>query len=296
VSVAAQLATFPLGVLYFHRFPVYFLLANLFVIPGAFGVMALGVLFFILAPFEPAATLLAQALDFLIASMNSIVFFIEKLPASTMDQLWMDPTQTWLLYLLLFSLFSTLLSRKVQWLHASLALAFLWATYSSVLWIDRVHSSRLVLYQVAGSGYLDHIASGFFTPRLHSGWQKDNNADYQTLGNRIRYAPFGESQYPQPHQELMIWEGKTFLFIESDSLPIPIAFETDYLVVGGNRISSLQQLPEQLKFHTLVIDGSNSRRTADRLREEAKTAGTRHHSIIHHGALILEKNADKDRN
>jgi len=29
VSIAAQLATFPLGLLYFHQFPVYFLASNL---------------------------------------------------------------------------------------------------------------------------------------------------------------------------------------------------------------------------------------------------------------------------
>jgi len=35
VSVAAQLTTFPLGLLYFHQFPNLFLLSNLLVIPAA---------------------------------------------------------------------------------------------------------------------------------------------------------------------------------------------------------------------------------------------------------------------
>src|SRR6478609_11226824 len=43
ISLAAQVATFALSLLYFHQFPVYFLLANLFVIPVSFVVLILGI-------------------------------------------------------------------------------------------------------------------------------------------------------------------------------------------------------------------------------------------------------------
>jgi competence protein ComEC len=48
VSIAAQLATFPLGLLYFHRFPNFFLISNLVVIPGAFAILFVGVFFFLI--------------------------------------------------------------------------------------------------------------------------------------------------------------------------------------------------------------------------------------------------------
>ena len=43
VSIAAQIATFTIGLLYFHQFPNYFLLSNLFVIPGSFVVLLAGI-------------------------------------------------------------------------------------------------------------------------------------------------------------------------------------------------------------------------------------------------------------
>src|SRR5690606_4756086 len=43
VSLAAQLAVLPLSIYYFHQFPVYFLLANLLVIPAAFAMLALSI-------------------------------------------------------------------------------------------------------------------------------------------------------------------------------------------------------------------------------------------------------------
>lgn len=293
VSLAAQLATFPLGLLYFNRFPVYFLLANLFVIPGAFGVMALGVLFFILSPFEPMAKIIGLGLDHLIRLMNTVVYTIEKLPQSTLDGLWMAPAQTVLLYLLLFSILTGIINRKWQWLQTSFALSILWAAFSCIMFLERAMADQLVFYQVAGSSYIDRLKAGFFTPRFSAG-QDEQKAIYHTQGNRVRYAPFGKRESESASNELMIWDEKTFLFLENDSLPLPLTFETDYLILGKNRVTSLSQLPEQLKFHTLVIDGNNSRRTADKLVEEAKTAGIPHHSIIHHGALILKKNVDKD--
>ena len=43
VSISAQIATFPLGMYYFHQFPNYFLLSNLFVIPLATFIIGLGI-------------------------------------------------------------------------------------------------------------------------------------------------------------------------------------------------------------------------------------------------------------
>src|SRR5690606_7061175 len=45
VGIAAQLATFPISVHYFHVFPTYFIISNLVAIPGAFLVMACGIPF-----------------------------------------------------------------------------------------------------------------------------------------------------------------------------------------------------------------------------------------------------------
>ena len=47
VSIAAQLTTFPLGLLYLHQSPTYLFASNLFVIPGAMLIIGLGILLFI---------------------------------------------------------------------------------------------------------------------------------------------------------------------------------------------------------------------------------------------------------
>lgn len=44
LSIAAQLATFPLGLYYFHQFPLYFLLSNLLILLPVTLIMYLGIL------------------------------------------------------------------------------------------------------------------------------------------------------------------------------------------------------------------------------------------------------------
>ncbi len=44
VSIAAQLATAPIALLYFHQFPTYFILSNLVVIPCAFLIVITGII------------------------------------------------------------------------------------------------------------------------------------------------------------------------------------------------------------------------------------------------------------
>jgi competence protein ComEC len=52
VSIASQIATFPITLYYFHQFPVYFLISNLLVIPISYIIMMLGVAFLVIMPFK----------------------------------------------------------------------------------------------------------------------------------------------------------------------------------------------------------------------------------------------------
>lgn len=82
LSIAAQVGTFPLVWYYFGAFPLYFLLTNIFVVPLAFLVILLALLFWLLfLPIlrEPVAWLLEKLLEF----MNFVVNSIAGLPGAS---------------------------------------------------------------------------------------------------------------------------------------------------------------------------------------------------------------------
>lgn len=82
VSISAQLYTTPLALYYFHQFPNYFLLGNLFVILPATGLMYIG-LALAICPFSIFNVYLGNGLTYLSRCLLWGLKAIEKLPFST---------------------------------------------------------------------------------------------------------------------------------------------------------------------------------------------------------------------
>ncbi|MEO9532968.1 MAG: ComEC/Rec2 family competence protein [Crocinitomicaceae bacterium] len=82
VSLAAQTATFPLGLYYFHQFPNFFMLSNLIVIPLAFVLLIVGVTYLVLHFVPIVSHLLLLVFDSLLSLLNLGVEWVERLPYS----------------------------------------------------------------------------------------------------------------------------------------------------------------------------------------------------------------------
>lgn len=87
VSVAAQLATFPLSVWYFHSFPSYFLIANLLIIPLTFLLMQIGIPFLILSWIPVLSDVLGWILNLLLMVQDWLLGLIRLLPGGNMNEL-----------------------------------------------------------------------------------------------------------------------------------------------------------------------------------------------------------------
>jgi len=84
VSLAAQLSTLPFTLYYFHSFPLYFLVANLIIVPAASILLYASSSFMLFASFDNALTsFFADILKVLYSFFNHLVRFIADLPWST---------------------------------------------------------------------------------------------------------------------------------------------------------------------------------------------------------------------
>ncbi|HPS26082.1 MAG TPA: ComEC/Rec2 family competence protein, partial [Bacteroidales bacterium] len=82
VSLAAQMVTFPLCLLYFHQFPNYFLLTNIIATPLSGLVIYLGIAVLVFNFIPWLAMILAKALSYSLLFLNGSISFIEGLPYS----------------------------------------------------------------------------------------------------------------------------------------------------------------------------------------------------------------------
>ena len=120
ISLAAQLATFPLGLLYFHQFPNYFLLSNFIVIPAAILILYGGILMVIFQQFDFIFQLVAKGVDLVTRLLNYTVVFTEKLPFSMVKGIHISIFETYTVYFAIVLFFIYVNKPKVKTLFAFL--------------------------------------------------------------------------------------------------------------------------------------------------------------------------------
>jgi competence protein ComEC len=125
VSLAAQIATFPLALFYFHQFPGLFLLSNLIVLPLVTVLMYLGFALLVLGGFAVPVSWLVHVYSKVLWTMNSGVRWIEGLEAWVFDALYINPLEVWLLYVFIILFLYFLLYQKYGALLAAMGAAIL---------------------------------------------------------------------------------------------------------------------------------------------------------------------------
>jgi len=143
LSLAAQVATFPLGLYYFHQFPFNFLLSNLIAVPisslavyvGVVLLLAKGLVALIGLALPAAAAVLDYApraigyvFEGLIWLFNEYIFLIGRLlPGAVIGNIHLSQGQTLLVFLLIGALCVFIASRRLAWAGWSVALLALYA-------------------------------------------------------------------------------------------------------------------------------------------------------------------------
>jgi len=90
VSISAQAGTFLLSIFYFNKFPLYFLLTNLIVIPLVTLILVMIILSLFFWCIDPVFHLMIRAESFLTLLMNKGVKSIESLPLSCIHDIYID--------------------------------------------------------------------------------------------------------------------------------------------------------------------------------------------------------------
>ncbi|HEY2649935.1 MAG TPA: ComEC/Rec2 family competence protein [Puia sp.] len=122
VSIAAQLLTTPLSIYYFHRFPTYFLIANLLAVPLSSIILAGGILLCAFNPIHPLAQFTGWLLGILIKTLNGIIDHLSSLPGAVVPNLSLSLPGIIVLYAVIFCFYHFLKRNKKLWLLAGLGI------------------------------------------------------------------------------------------------------------------------------------------------------------------------------
>ena len=122
VSIAAQILTTPVSIFYFHRFPNYFLIANLLAVPLSSAILVGGILLNLFSWFTPVAHFLGWMLGNGIRLLNGSVHRISHLPGSVISSLNLSLAQLIISYVIIFCFYQFLNGKEKSWLMAALGM------------------------------------------------------------------------------------------------------------------------------------------------------------------------------
>ncbi|MBI0399095.1 ComEC/Rec2 family competence protein [Cyclobacterium marinum] len=184
VGLAAQLATFPLAVHYFHVFPTYFILTNLLAIPAAFVIMSIGVPFLLFGAIPGMAQALGWLLGYTIQFLNLGIFGLQKLPFARMDGLYMDWPEMILFWALLFCLYHWIADKKRHQFIAMFVMVFMLGFYRLVVSLEMGAEEYMVIYKLKQGVVMDYSHKGqFYTIE----WEVDSTEmNFNILPHRIK--------------------------------------------------------------------------------------------------------------
>lgn len=270
VTLAAQLATFPLCLYYFHQFPNYFLVANLIVVPLSSLVLGGGILYIMVCWIPWLNEVVAWPLNFLLKGMTWYIRWLDSLPGSVSDGFTPGKWETLLLYGCIVMLSVYFISHKNRWVFGtlisllvmlSIALTKRWENLErQESWIYYSHAGTAVDYIHRGKSQLYCLNSyeGKDYEQLHlfSG-VKEVEYRYETtngiflVGNRIM-------AYISDNEKLYQWKNK---------------MKTDALIIGKCKRIDISTLVEWLEPALIIFTAENSRSKVSRWEKECMQLG-----------------------
>lgn len=302
VSIAAQIATFPLGLHYFHQFPNYFLLSNLIVIPISTAIIYIGIALFTFAKVSIIASYLAIGFGWCVWSLNQSVLLIEKWPYALLQGISISVVETWLLYGLIILFFYYITSKNFNSLITAFTLLFLMFCSQIFEQHQQYQQKSFVVYNIPKTGAIDFISaktnvlitdsafahneSGLLFRVKHNWWNLGINKNTIVSGNiKTDNLDITNNFIQFYDKKIVILNG-----MEKILKPTPLSlkpFHLDYLIISKNPDLHISEIAIKYDAKIIVFDSSNSDYNIKKWKTECSKLNQVYYSVMDSGALVV---------
>ncbi|MTI20729.1 ComEC family competence protein [Fulvivirga sp. RKSG066] len=303
VSIAAQIATIPLTLLYFHQFPTFFLISNLVVIPGAFIILCLGLLLLFSSPINLVAESIGWLLEQIISLVNYLVFSISAIPYSQVTDIEINTWQSWFIICAVVSVVLLFEYRKFKYVVYSLLMVIGFSIFEYQQTVRTKEQRKIIFHRVS-----NHTAINLLEG-THSQLLTDSvfSADREGVIFHVRPTRLQSgivthdktllNQSPAIKQwqnvKITSWKGKKIALLDTRdyrTIEFERPIEVDFLVIGGDFNKKIDWVLRNFKFEKIILDGSLKWYLADQWRESLNQHSLDNYSVYHDGALTINLN------
>lgn len=296
LSLAAQVMTFPFSIYYFHQFPVYFLLSNLFITLPVTLLMYAGLLLLLFKLYW-----LAPFFEWMITFMNRGLEYIACLPYSTISSIWLTKTELILLCLAMCFLFAVISTQKKGFIFAALCTLISLQGLMIKDKITALKQKRVILFSLQKNyavAFIHATRAVLITDLIPA--DKDFKFHIQPALDQQKIStlvciPLGKYHQNhglivKDHQELKIKDHQ-LRFRNFSVLLVDTCFNRktilenhhfDAIWIHGSPKIKISKLREHINFRKIWIDASNKRYAIQNFEEEIPD--------FKHSAIVMKKN------
>ncbi|MEO7445035.1 MAG: ComEC/Rec2 family competence protein [Ferruginibacter sp.] len=293
VSIAAQIATLPFVLYYFHQFPVLFFVTNLFAVPLAAVLVYAELALLIFSWLKPVAIFLGFIIGKLIGALNFLVWQINDLPFALLDNIYANfLTSAFLLGSLVF---------LVLWVRTK-ARIFLPAFVFSLGIFSVAHlyalftaskQEAIIIYNVPNFTAIDILYGRnyfYIGDSILSRPGILQNFHLKPSRNNFHASnPLKDTSMVRHVGNLWRYQSKTFLIagLMTSYKPVPEPIPVDFLLLTHNTRASLASLLEVVKPGIIIADASNKLWKIDGWKKDCEELALPFHSVPQQGAYVL---------
>ncbi len=281
VSLAAQVAVFPLSVYYFHQFPVYFLLANLFVIPAAFAILVLGIGLLVLHFLPGADWLIGIVLEFFVLWVNKFVYFVNTLPQSNLSNLYISG---WQVVFLTGMIIGLLIFSSVRKFGVLVGVVFLFCCFQVADILHQLENqNKSMTYYSSKTAGIVGLSEGDYSKLVVVSGDSLGKEDFEyNIKPSLLGKPAAEEEFlldasvgnlhnkvDFAYGSLMVWNEKKIMVIDKkipENWQLSHEVRVNLLILENNAVNNLASLPGNLVYDKLILGNSTSYHVAMRLK------------------------------
>jgi competence protein ComEC len=163
VTVVAQLGTLPLTIMLFNRFPVWFILTNIVIVPLASLIIITGSIAVILCPLKAVSGFICRLIDHLAGLTEFLTEKAASLPLSNIENIGMTVPQCFLLFMAIFTLCYYFLKRPLIPALLPFTITLIFVVAGTVNQIYVKTSNEIIVYSTPGSATIGVRAGKLLT-------------------------------------------------------------------------------------------------------------------------------------
>jgi competence protein ComEC len=297
VSIAAQVITFPLSAFYFHQFPVYFLISNLFIIIPSTIIMYAGILYLLLPQIPVLSAAIAFVLEKTIVLMNKGLAVVEHTPYASVSRIWITVPEYLLLYIVIIFLFCFLYYKKSWLLHSSLFASFVFFLIFNINYIMLINKEKITWLNLKKhTGIIfKHGNSAIVLSDL-----KSSDKAYQySIQPYLDSCQINNIRVIGMNDELHIaWFMKKYNYIQFLNKKIFIAdrplshqkqtgkLMVDYIYLSNYQKNTLDDLNNNFKYGLLMVNAGFTDRKLNAIKHQADSINVNYKILKRNNSII----------